>query len=165
MNPVEGTHYAYTESGGPGPIGVLAQSGVAISAGNAELTFSLDFFTDEPSTAAHNNDLTQLLVVPDGGAAVSFVLASVDGSSLGNSGPITAYNSGGFDRHTGWVASSVDLSAFAGKTVTLYFQVADGGTAGNYSGFAIDNVQLVPEPASLGLLALGGLLGLRRVRR
>jgi hypothetical protein len=48
-----------------------------------------------------------------------------------------------------------DISAFAGQTVTLSFSASSGGY--NLDGIQFSS-QLVPEPGTLGLLALGGSL-------
>ncbi len=49
--------------------------------------------------------------------------------------------------------------AGTGNSLTIRFTaVSDGGT----EGFGFDNMRIVPEPASLALLAIGGLLTLRR---
>jgi len=49
--------------------------------------------------------------------------------------------------------------------VTVQFNAATGANAGSFSVLEIDNVVVTPEPASLGLLGLGGLGLLTRRRR
>ncbi len=46
--------------------------------------------------------------------------------------------------------------------ITLQFTATTGGAPGSTAVLFVDNVSVVPEPASLGLLGLGGLAMLRR---
>ena len=64
------------------------------------------------------------------------------------------------------IASNPDFSA-AGSTMQLGFYRGNSGNGGYSTDCGIDNwsVTIVPEPASLGLLALGGLLALAQRRR
>ncbi len=56
----------------------------------------------------------------------------------------------------------VTLPAFAGETLIFHAWVsAHGGDAGTYGGFMAD-FSATPEPATLGALALVGLLAIRR---
>jgi hypothetical protein len=64
------------------------------------------------------------------------------------------------------LASNPDFSA-AGSIMQLGFYRGNSGNGGYGTDCGIDNwsVKIVPEPASAGLLALGGLLALSRRRR
>lgn len=67
---------------------------------------------------------------------------------------------------------SMDLSGYAGETAALRFHYRSGDYQHPTGGdpvygwwFALDTVAVTPEPASLGLLAIGGIALLRRRRR
>ena len=95
---------------------------------------------------------------PDGPPYIKVIVAmagSTNTFSFSGSGTLT---------NMGWESKSFDFVA-TGSSVTLKFQsdTVPGGGLDAY-GPALDNVVVIPipEPATLGLLALGGLAMLRR---
>ena len=95
---------------------------------------------------------------------VSILDGSLSQLSTVNVGPLgtsdAASNSG-----TGILADFADVALTNGQTYTLRFTVSSNATAGN--NIAIDNLSLngVPEPATMSLLALGGIAMLRRRKK
>ena len=165
LTPTAGASFAYAETSAV-PFAFISQSGVDTGPLGSVLLFDYDFFTDEfaGSTA---NDAFVLTVTPETGPAVDIPVASATTSTFVAGGPITAQNTAGYDRHTGFAPFIVDLTPFANQTVSLLFQVADGGNSTARSGFALDNVRLqaVPEPSTMVLLGTASFALVWQLRR
>ena len=131
------------------------------------------------------SDYIQIGVVPfwtTGSSAYGFRTRYNDANGLG-------YGVAGVARKSGWTKLSVEVDSLASggqirffidnnPVGTSYRAGANGGAGGlapvdlrwvrlgnnskTYENFWYDNVRVIPEPASLMLLALGGLLTLRR---
>ena len=64
-----------------------------------------------------------------------------------------------------WTTDEGQSSSTVRAIDTLLFRLStDNGFVSNGGGYYIDNVSIVPEPASVVLLGLGGLAMLRRRR-
>ncbi len=126
-----------------------------------DFTFTMDYFVPQGTT---------LDALPDGSSPDLFWLQiSFDGGNNGSAGFV-----GGGAAGSGWntITLTGTLPATIG-TINPLFVLADGGFGagtpnGTGSGTAVyvDNfvLDIVPEPASLSLLGLGGLCVLRRRR-
>ena len=115
--------------------------------------------TDARSLVVNNLGCTQFLeaILLDDGVNP---LVQVAGGAF-NSGTTPVY---GDDTWRTYSVSFTASAADAGKTITFYIAAQGSGT--NKYGW-VDNVQLdaVPEPATVSLIALGGLTLLRRKRK
>jgi hypothetical protein len=127
----------------------ISQS-ITVSAGDV-LTFDWNFVTDELTEPTMYNDFGFFTV--DGSA---YLLASRNSSTYDTVSPPA-----GFEGQTDWATQSYTFSA-AG-TYQVGFGVFNVGDAGYDSALLLDSVE-VPEPTSLGLLAVGAMIMLRRRR-
>jgi hypothetical protein len=66
---------------------------------------------------------------------------------------------------TNWYTIMSPAFVATQTSYTLQFHVLTPGYGGDAGGMVLDAVMFMPEPASLALLALGGLVTLRRQRR
>jgi len=112
-----------------------------------------------PATAKAAVDLTGSIIAPDWAAANLYL------EVLNNAG--TSLQSLTVSRSTGTFAIHLsDLSVNAGDYVYIRTKVTDGS---NWQYTVFDTLTIttssVPEPASLALLALGGLLAVARPRK
>jgi len=170
IDPFSGSWFGYVENSASATTAAVSQS-VTIDGQVPVLEFWWRFFTNEtPGEENTFNDRFQVNV--EGSISLTQTVASVNGTAMiTTNGPLFSPTGGppglnqSFARYTAaWAYYALDVSAMAGETVTVNFRQADvGGPHNQSSGFALDNVQFVaPEPTSLGLLAAGGLLVLRR---
>jgi hypothetical protein len=73
---------------------------------------------------------------------------------------------GGFDPAMGDVFDIIDATAINGTFSTILLPtLGDGKSWDSENLYATGEIQVIPEPATLSLLALGGLLALHRRRR
>lgn len=169
ISPAFGSYFGYAENGaGTQASGEISQFGAQVPVGNPILTFWWRFFTNETPSTGFNDRFTVRI---DGSITLSATVADVDTTTMiTTDGPLLTPSGApgqnqSFARYTeDWALYSLNASALAGEFVTITFRIQDAGASHNQSsGFAIDNVE-IPEPASLSLLGLGGLLLVRRRR-
>ena len=129
----------------------IRQTGVTIAASQF-ITFDFNFLTDETAGAVSD---TAFWTLSSASLSGVFFLADPTTSSFG-----TSFTR--FSLETGY--SSVMSGPLPAGTYTIGFGVADYGDTIVDSGLLVDNVTVIPEPATLALLALGGLTWLRRRR-
>lgn len=147
-------------------------SGIAVDKVEIDLTHSEPFFaaTGGVSIDYTTDDATDLTT-----------LVFDTNSTGGNNGQLTATDVADFTFNAGNDGSTFTYTLadngglFADiesqGIVRLILEATDSGTAATYNGFDSNSappvltVTAIPEPATIGLLSLGGLLGLRRSRR
>lgn len=86
----------------------------------------LRYWTYPISQDIYPNDLQLVLVLDE-----NFRIAAIADQSLSNARQ--------------WLPGSVDLTRFAGRTITLYFGVYNGGDTGSTTAMYLDDVELVIE--------------------
>ena len=139
--------------------GVLAFD-TGINAGPGEATFDVlyDDFIDVDVTDGGSNDAFAIGILAIDGS-VDFSVTLNDGINSGTGSISTS--------STGTVLIDLNDAAFAGVDLTSIDSITFSGSNGvGGTDVAIDNVgfTVIPEPTSLALLGLGGLLLVRRRR-
>lgn len=126
---------------------------VTVSAGDV-LSFDWNFLTDEHNEGVAYNDFVIFTI-----SSSAFFLASRDSTffTLDLASPPT-----GFDGQTHWATQTYTFPSTG--TFKLGFAVFNVGDAGHDSVLLVDSVSIVPEPSSIGFLAIGAIGLLRRVR-
>jgi len=174
IDPAFGSWFGYVENSSTNASADVEQT-VVVDPSTPTLNFWWQFFTNEtPNQDNTFNDRFQVDI--EGNTSSITTIASVNATPMiTTNGPLYTPTGGppgldqAFNYYTaGWTNTSLNASAFAGQTVTVYFRVSDvGGPHSQSSGFALDNVQfVVPEPSSIALLAFGSLfLGIPILRR
>ena len=140
-----------------------------IGAGQTQ-SFDYDFLTTEFGPGSHQ-DFAFAVVLDSANNLVGGIrtVASPSSINFGDSSrqlPVGPIGTNPFSFHTGYQTFSI--SGLAAGTYTLGLGIEDRTTTDNPSGLLVDNIQIVPEPSTLGLIAIGaaGLLAARRrVRR
>jgi hypothetical protein len=110
-----------------------------------------------------NSWFTRQIILPPNATTLSFdTMANNDGLlrvrlQLGNGTFVTLLNWAGLTNHNSWVTRTVNLSSYAGQTVTLYFEQNDGGQgSGEYR--YVDNVTVLTAGPALYVPAAPKLL-------
>lgn len=160
-------------------LGVISNDGLALETISQTFTLPAEpvtlslrylFLTDSYNDPAFN-DSARAVLTPGSGAPITLFTVSRNDLQAGGDGPLLP-GAQFFDVQTIsqslWQTSTTDLSAYAGQTVTLSFEVDNGGDPDFVleSRLAVDRVSLaaVPEPAAglLPVLAAGFLVQRRR---
>ncbi|MEY2526204.1 MAG: hypothetical protein QOE73_975 [Verrucomicrobiota bacterium] len=134
-----------------------------VAAGDTLLTFQYDFLTNEQGTPHHNDfafdaifDSSNVLQ----GGINQFITADGAQASL-----VLFDGQDPFIFHTGYQTLTLSIAGLAPGNYSLGIGVEDRTTSDIASGLLIDNVQVVPEPSTVGLGMAGVvlLIALRRV--
>jgi len=123
---------------------------ITVSAGDM-LTFDWNFLTDEVEAGDDVPDFTFVSIV----SGTSEILADAVSSTFVSSGT-------SFPHETGFTMFPYTFPTSG--TFTLGFGVMHAGDNEVDSGLLLDNVTIIPEPATIALLGLGALSLLRRKR-
>lgn len=140
-----------TATGPSGAVVQLANLGVGVVESGDEI---------EISFAAKGDFLV-------GGVGIAEFFSEVDGggtsaSEILSGGPLFVANEAEYQQFTFVTFAGPDVSG----GVTLQFVAATGAATGSLSRLLVDDisVRIIPAPTTAGLLALGGLAGVRRRR-
>lgn len=134
-----------------------ANIGIGIVTPNSPITIEFDAIGNfGPGGVAFAELFSEL---SGGGTSASVILG---GAPLNGAASFGNYANGTWQSFSFNAVTGPDVSG----GVTVQFNAATGAFSGSTSQLYVDNlrVTVVPEPASLGLLALGGLTMLRRRR-
>ncbi|MCE9589859.1 MAG: PEP-CTERM sorting domain-containing protein [Planctomycetes bacterium] len=179
MLPYAGSWFGYVENSTGVTNANVAQYNVAIPSDTPVLQFYWRFFTNEtPGDATHNDRFNVTIEGPS--STTTYLITNVVnatfvttngplltplGSPTSNPGRGQSFANYTVGPYNNWDLQNLNVAGYAGQTVNVYFNAVDGGSHNQSSGLALDNVDFViPEPASLSMLAGGGLLLLRRRR-
>jgi hypothetical protein len=151
--PTDGLFTAFSGFDGEGPGTIFLAQDVAVPVGASSISFDWRAAYDLETFGATLNRTFNFEVQPTGGGAplaVFNLLTALAGTIVNDTGPMT---------------SVIDISAFAGQNVRFAW-VMD--VPENFTGPAqlqLDNINTVPEPGALLLLAAGSSVIARRFRR
>lgn len=125
-----------------------------VAGGKRALNFDYRFFTDESEPGVSFPDQLEIKLVADG-ETITYTLDrhTLDPDNDGVPGPVGQENVGGFALGTDWLPFTIDISRFAGKTLTVSFLVVDVEDPVVDSAVAIDSFGTGAYPA--GPLAPG----------
>ncbi len=169
LDPDDRTAFALIDNSGGGDQ-TLRSSTFRIS--NFRIVFVYAYLTNnEPGDTTNTDPFTVTLVdTTNASGTVTKTVSDVDDSHLAKStmsyGPFAGIQT--YD--TDWRTFTIDTSSLIGDYGYLEFTIADSDEeSGDASGFILDNVTQVPEPATLFLFGLGGLgltlYGRRKLRK
>lgn len=146
FRPTNGNFFALLKTDGPGNVNRLFQD-VVIQDGN-RIEFDIFFDSGDPGPFPANNDVGRAFL-SQGGVQIGADLFNATSQSVGAVG------------HTPW--TTIQTGPLAAGTYRLNVEVANTGTAQFDSFVGLDRVSVVPEPASLTMVAIGaiGLAGYR----
>jgi hypothetical protein len=145
---------------GAAPVGTDG-SGVfipfTVTAGDATLSLSYDFLSNEPGQAIQRNDFSFAAFFNTSGVqqGSTNTFATVSGSSFSLFGAQTP-----FAFHTGIQTLSLSVASLAPGNYVLGLGVADAGPGGDHaSALLVDNISVapVPEPSTIGLIIAGAV--------
>jgi hypothetical protein len=158
----------------------IVSSGVNLTGGQARLAGNL--VGNSESAALTDNKYLEFTVTPQSGYQVDLtsltfdllhqsgtanlsVFTSINGFTAGNAAGSASTTS------TTYVGQSIDLSALSTQTSAITIRLYPWDLGNNTNQIRLDNVVLnaevspIPEPASLALIAAGGVLMLPRRRK
>lgn len=138
----------------------LLAGGRANGTNPATAYFSIDLGNSYDFYASGNGQLTFDMRRFTGPVYRASVLAFSNGSQVGQSSIIAFSNND-------WSTYAINLTTQATDVDEFKIYVSRIGTDTSASYVCLDNIQFsaVPEPATLGLLSLGGLVALRKKRK
>jgi hypothetical protein len=151
--PTHGSFTAFSGFDGAGPGTITIAQDVTIPSGNTTIRFDYRAAWDLFEFGAAADRLFNVNIQPSGG-----------GANLFSQNILTA-EAGTIVNDTGNLVGAVDLSAFAGQSVRLVFELE---VPENFTGpaqFQLDNIRVAPEPSTLLLLAAGAAVACRRMRK
>lgn len=156
--PQDGSFVAWNGFDGGGPMEFQMYQDVAIPVGTAELSWKDRIQWNFTLGGQATLPRTYNVQVRDPGT--NSLLGTVFSFSTGTQ----SINPTG---DTGWMMHTVDVSAFGGQNIRLFFveSIPQSATGPGQLEFDAISLMSVPEPAGLALLAVGGLAVLLRRRR
>ena len=166
--PCEGEYFGYAITTNI-PIGLAIQTATTFDGpSESVLKFCYRFFTDELSGPNEFNDRFEVRLVALNGynrtIKVTDVYTERDNAGFMDTG--AGIGPTNFQKTTPWRMAQYDVSDFVGLgPVNVYFTAVEAGDNNRETGFAIDDVQAVPEPASMATIGVGVAALISRRRR
>jgi hypothetical protein len=133
-----------------------------VSAGDQILTFQYDFLTNEIAPGNHN-DIAFAWILNSSNTLQGSV-QTITTANLAQASLVQLSDQSTFQFHTTYQLFSMNVSALAPGNYQLGIAVTDRSTTDIPSGLLVDNIQIVPEPSTLGLAIAGAAL-MMAVRR